>query len=172
LLVKPEPFTVRVNAVPPAWAIAGLRLLIAGVAFPAEMVNVEPLETSAVVLTVMVAEPCVAMSPASIVPVNWLALPKNVATGEPFHKMTELAANPEPFTVRVKAAPPACAVDGLRLLMFGVAGPIVNIELLETAPFVPTVTGADPCAAMRVAPTAPVSWVALTNVVGRGSPFH
>lgn len=172
LLVNPDPFTVSVNAVPPACAIAGLRLLMAGVEFPGEIVKVEPLDTKALVLTVTVAAPCVRMSPASMVPVNWLAFPKNVTTGDPFQRMTELAANPEPFTVMVNAAPPACAVAGLRLVIAGVAGPIVNIELLDTAPFVPTVTAAVPCAAIRLAATVVVSWVAPTKVVGRGTPFH
>ena len=75
-----------------------------------------------------------------------MALANVVDRGAPFHKMAEVALNPEPFTVRVKAAPPACAEDGLRLLMEKFLDPaeMVNIELLDTAPLLLTVTAADP----------------------------
>jgi len=84
-------------------------------------------------------------------------LPKVVPSDPPFHKMIELAANPDPFTVRVNAAPPACALDGLILLMVGVAGPMVNVELLDTRPLVFTATLTVPGAAIRLAPTEPVN---------------
>ena len=136
--------------------------------------NVELLDTVPLVLTVTVADPCVAMRAALTAPLNWEAFPKVVGRGDPFHKMVELAANPEPFTVRVNAAPLACTIDGLRLLITGftVAGVIVKVELLDTVPFVLTATVAVPCAAMRLAPTAPVNWLALPNAVGRADPFH
>ena len=70
-------------------------LTVAGV-----MVNVELLDTAPFVLTVTVAVPCAAMRLAPTVPVNWLALPKVVGRADPFHKIVELAANPEPFTMR------------------------------------------------------------------------
>jgi hypothetical protein len=88
-----------------------------------------------------------------------LAPPKVVGSGDPFHKIVELAANPEPFTVRVSPAPPACAIEGVMVLIVGfkVDDEIVNVELLDTVPFVLTVTVAVPGAAMRPAPTAPAN---------------
>jgi hypothetical protein len=71
--------------------------------------------------------------------------------------MIELAANPEPLTVKLNAAPPACAIEGFRLLITGIAGVIVNVEPLDVVPFVLTVTVADPCAAIRLAATAPLN---------------
>jgi len=59
---KPAPFTVRVNVGPPAGADDGLRLLIdKGPGAAAVIVNVEPFDIAAPVLTVTVAVPCVAM---------------------------------------------------------------------------------------------------------------
>ena len=80
-----------------------------------------------------------------------------VARADPFHKMVELAVNPEPFTVRVNAAPPACADDGLRLLIVAGAGAIVNVALLETVPLLLTVTATVPCVVMRLAPIGPLN---------------
>jgi hypothetical protein len=57
-----------------------------------------------------------------------------------------LAVNPEPFTVSVKAGPPACVIDGLRLLMaaFTVAAEMVKAAAFDTVPLVLTVIVADP----------------------------
>jgi hypothetical protein len=85
-------------------------------------------------------------------------LPKIVGIAAPFHKMVELAANPEPVTINVNAAPPACAVDGLRLLIVeAVAGVTVKLTLLDAVPPVLTVTGKVPVAVMRLAATAAVN---------------
>jgi hypothetical protein len=157
LAVNPEPFTVKANAGPLACAIEGLRLLIVGFPVAGEIVKVEPLDTVPSVLTVIAADPCVAMRLAPTAPVSWVALKKLVGKGVPFHRIVELALNPEPFTVRVKARPPDCAEDGLRLLIVPFAVAIVNVELLEIAPPLLTVMTAAPCPAMRLAPTAPVS---------------
>ena len=79
-----------------------------------------------------------------------------VGTAEPFHNTVELAANPEPFTVRVNDPPPATAVAGLRLLITGeapAAGVIVKDRPFEEVPFVFTVIVGEPAAAMRLAAT-------------------
>ena len=154
---NPEPFTVRVNAAPPACVDDGVRLLIAGCGVPAKIVKAELLDTVPFVLTVTLAVPCVAMRLESTIPVNCAPLPNIVASGDPFHKIAELAANPEPFTVRVNAAPPACVDDGLRLLMVAVPGAIVKFELFDTVPAVLTVTTTVPCAVIRLAPIGPVN---------------
>ena len=144
LAANPEPFTVRVNGAPPACAIDGVRLLIVGLVMAGAIVNVELLDTVTLDRTVTVAVPCAAMRMGSTFAFNCVALTKNVTIGAPFHKIVELAANPEPFTVRVKADPPAAVVDGLVLVITGftVGAAIVNVELLDTAPFVLTVTAA------------------------------
>jgi hypothetical protein len=108
---------------------------------------------------------------------NWLALTYVVNTDEPFHRTVELAAsNPEPLTVKVKAGPPACAVEGEMLLMAAtgivLSGVIVKIKLLATTPPLFTDTVAAPGDLMRMALIFAVSWVALTNVVETDEPFH
>jgi hypothetical protein len=78
-----------------------------------------------------------------------------------------------PFSVRVKAEPPATTKLGLRLVMAYPDELIVNVVAPEAAPpgFV-AVTLALPAAAIRLAATDAVSWVALTNAVGSAEPFH
>lgn len=82
-----------------------------------------------------------------------MALTKVVGSGFPVHRTTELAVKAEPFTVKVKAAPPACAVEGFRLVMTGSgfvpATLIVNVTPFEAAPLVLTVTVAVPDTAMK-----------------------
>jgi len=157
LAANPEPFTVRVNAAPPACALDGLRPLMVGVG--GAIVNAEPFDNSPFALTVTVTVPGAAMRLEETVPVSWLAFPKVVDSGVPFQKIVELAENPEPFTVKVKVPPPACAVDGFRLLITGftVAVATVNVELFDTRPLVFTATVTVPGAVMRLAPTEPVN---------------
>ena len=54
---------------------------------------------------------------------------------------------------------PVSASEGLRLLIAKPVGSgvMVNVELLDTAPLLLTVTAAVPCEAIRLAPTAPVN---------------
>jgi len=172
LAANPEPFTVRVKAGPPTCPAAGLMLLMVGFTTGATIAKVELLETAPFPLTVTATDPCVAMRLAATAPVNCAALPKVVGRADPFHMIVELAANPEPFTVRVNAAPPACALAGTTPLMVGlsVAATIVNVTLLDVAPLVLTTIAADPWVAMRLAVTAPVNWFELTKDVDRGVP--
>src|SRR5260370_37491281 len=62
--------------------------------------------------TVTVAVPVAAMSVAGIAAVSWAEETKVVARGDPFHCTTEPPTKLVPFTVRVKAAPPAVAAAG------------------------------------------------------------
>jgi hypothetical protein len=169
---KLEPFTVRVNAAPPAVAEFGLRLDSEG---GPDIVNVNTLEVAPPgFCTVTLAVPCEAMSVADTEAVNWLPLMKVVDKEVPFHITAAPDAKLDPFTVRVNAAPPAIAEFGLRLDIESVPGGlIVNVNTLEVAPpgFC-TVTFAVPCEAMRAADTGAVNWLALTNVVVRADPFH
>jgi hypothetical protein len=73
----------------------------------------------------------------------------------------------------MKAAPPAVAELGLKLVIAGAGGLIVKPTALEAdPPGLVTLTLALPAAAIRLAATDAVSCVALTNVVGMAVPFH
>lgn len=71
------------------------------------------------------------------------------------------AANPLPFTVRVNAAVPAVVELGLSALICG-AAVMGKSALFEVTPLENTVTVTVPSAAMRLAETGAVSWLALT----------
>ena len=77
--------------------------------------------------TVTLAVPAVAMSAARIDAVTWVEETYVVVRFEPFHLTTELEMKLVPFTVRVKAAPPAVADEGLRLVVVGTGLLIVNV---------------------------------------------
>jgi len=134
-----------------------MRRLSVGLAVAGVIVNVELLDTKPLVLTVTVTVAGAVMRLAPTDPVNWLALPKVVPSVPPFHKMSELGVKPEPFTVRVNAAAPACVLVGLMLVSVGIAGVIVNVEPLDTVPFVLTATVTAPGVVMRLAPTDPIN---------------
>src|ERR1039457_5991806 len=111
---NPVPFTVRVKADPPAVAELGLRLVMANV----PTVKLAPLEVLPPGLaTVMVAVPARAVRLAGPAAVNCVALTNVVDSKDPFHSTADPFTNPVPFTVRVKADPPAVAAFGLRLVM-------------------------------------------------------
>ena len=86
----------------------------------------------------------------------------------PFHRTFEVETKPVPVTVRVKAAPPAVAEEGERVVMEGTglfAGLMVKDLIPERPPpgvGLKTVTEAVPAVAMSVAGIAAVSWVAET----------
>lgn len=159
---KPVPLTVRVKAAPPAVAELGLRLVIVGLGL---MVNVTPAEVPPVVLTVTLAVPAVVMRPAGTAAVSFVALTNVVVRAVEPHSTVAPLTKFVPLIVRVKAAPPAVAELGLRLVMdTGGAELMVNVAPAEVPPVVVTVTLAVPTAAIRLAGTAAVSWLALTNV--------
>jgi len=140
--------------------VDGLRVVIVGVV-AAVIVKMELLDAVPFALTDTRAEPVEPICFAATAAVNWVALTKVVGNGDPVHKTVDPAVNPEPFTVSVKAAPPACAAAGLRLLMVGVPPPpadeIVKLAALDVVPFVLTATLAAPAVAMKVALTEAVS---------------
>ena len=173
-LTKLLPFTVSVKAAPPAAALLGATVVNVGVEAPV-IVKVRALEIAPPgFCTVTEAVPAAAMSAAGIAAVSWVALTKVVVRFAPFQRTTEPLTKLLPFTVSVKAAPPAAALLGETVVNVGVEAPvIVKVRALEIAPpgFC-TVTEAVPAAAMSVAGIAAVSWVALTKVVVRFAPFQ
>ena len=160
---KPVPFTVRMKAGPLAVAAMGLREVITGSAATVKLAapEVTPFST-----TVTDAVPGVAMRLAVTWAVNCVEFTKVVLSDVPFQSTTAPETKPMPFTVKVKATPPAAAVLGLREVMAG-PGAMVKVTPLEATPFSATVTVAEPAVVTRLAGTWAVNCVALTNVVVR-----
>lgn len=77
-----------------------------------------------------------------------------------------------PLIVMVKAALPATAREGLRLVRTGAGGLTIKLAPGETPPTVLTVMLAVPGLAIRLAGTAAVSCVGLKLVVVSALPFH
>jgi hypothetical protein len=149
-------------------AKVGLRDVIAG---PATMVKVAAAEASPFSTTVTEALPGVLMRLAATMAVNWVALTKVVLSADPFHSTTAVERKPAPFTLKVKAVPPAVAVLGLSEVI-AAPGAIVNVAPAEVTPFSVTATVTDPALATRLAATGAVNCVALTNVVVSAVEFH
>ena len=90
--MKLLPLTVRTKAGPPAVTDDGLMLVMFGTGFAALMVNAIEFEVPPPgdgLKTVIVALPPLAMSPAGIEAVSWLALTKVVERSDPFQRTTD-----------------------------------------------------------------------------------
>lgn len=123
--------------------------------------------------------PAAAMSEAGIEAVNCVALTNVVVLADPTQATVAPETNPLPFTVSVKALPPATAVDGASEVRDGRAETggalIVNDTVPDRSPLsvFTTATGAVPAAVRKLAGMAAVSCVALTSVVAAiRVPFH
>ena len=141
------------------------------IAGPATMVKVAAAEASPFSTTVTEALPGVLMRLAATMAVNWVALTKVVLSADPFHSTTAVERKPAPFTLKVKAVPPAVAVLGLSEVI-AAPGAIVNVAPAEVTPFSVTATVTDPALATRLAATGAVNCVALTKVVVSAVEFH
>src|ERR1700680_1851355 len=110
---KLVPFTVRVNAAPPADALVGESEVIVGTGLltaNGELADVPP--PGAGFVTVTLNDPAVAISVAVIAAVICEALTKVVGAAVPLKFTTDDELKFEPFTVRVNASPPAKAFVG------------------------------------------------------------
>jgi len=112
------------------------------------------------VITFTEAEPAVAISAAVIAAVSLVALTKFVALFDPFHWTVESLKKPEPFTVRVNAAPKACVLAGdseerLKAMM------VKGSWLLEGTPACTTATVPDPAEVRSLAASCALICVAL-----------
>jgi hypothetical protein len=179
--MNPVPLTVKVKPTPPAVALEGEIELIVGTGlFAALMVKAKFPQVpppGAGLETVTCAVPAAAMSAAVMAACNWVALTKVVVRFEPFHRTTDPLTNPLPFTVKVKAAPPAVALEGEIEVIAGTGlGAVIVKAILPQVPppgaGLKTVTWAVPAAAISAAVMAACNCVALTNVVVRFAPFH
>src|SRR5512134_2654879 len=178
--MKFVPFTVNVNAAPPAVAEVGERVDSVGTGLLAVIGNDTPPEVpppGVGLNTVTCAVPAVAMSAAVIDAVSCVAETNVVVRLAPFHRTTEPATKFVPFTVSVNAAPPAVAEVGERVDTVGTG--LLAVIGNDTCPEVPppgvglnTVTCAVPAVAMSAAAIDAVTRVAETNVVVRLVPFH
>ena len=124
--------------------------------------------------TVTETVPAAAMSAAEIA-VTIVLLANVVARADPFQFTTEPVTKPEPFTVSVKAAPPAVALLGEIELIAGTGFWMVNLAEFDVAPPVPgflTVTFTVPAVVRSVAGICAVTCVLLTKVVTRAELFH
>jgi hypothetical protein len=103
--------TFREKVDPPAVALAGAKLVIAGRGSDeAETVKGADAEATPELDTVIDAAPAAAISPGEIAAVSCVALTKVVARGELFQLTTEPFTKFVPFTVRVK---PVVVQDGV-----------------------------------------------------------
>ena len=112
-LAKLVPVSVNVNAAPPTVVLAGAievsvkpEPLIVNDRVP----DVPPPEAAFV--TVTLAVPAVAISASVIAAVNCDGLTNVVVLAAPLNFTIDVDTKPVPFTVRVKAAPPAVALVG------------------------------------------------------------
>jgi hypothetical protein len=164
-LTKSLPLTVNVKLGPPAVVLEGLRLVIPGTGLLIVKVSVLEVPPPAPGLNAATdAVPAVAISAAVIDALSRFAFMKVVNRSDPFHRTTEVGIKFDPLTVRLKPAPPAVALDGLRLVRTGTPDLIVKVNALEVPPpgvGLNTVTDADPTAAMSAAVMEAVNWLAL-----------
>ncbi len=112
-VAKPVPVRVNVNAAPPTVVLAGA--IEVSVRADPLIVNdrvpdVPP--PGVAFVTVTLAVPAVAISAAVIAAVTCVALTNVVVLAAPLNFTTDEDTKPVPFTVRVKAAPPAFALVG------------------------------------------------------------
>ena len=118
------------------------------------------------------AVPADAMSDAGTCAVSCPALTKVVVRLLPFQVTCVPETKLAPLIVRVKAAPPARAKSGDKLVNVA-AGLMVKVTAGgETCSGEDTVTAAVPAEAISEAGTAAVTCPALTNVVVRALPFQ
>ena len=127
-VAKPVPVRVNVNAGPPTAVLVGV--IEASVRADPLIVNdrvpdVPP--PGVAFMTVTLAVPAVAISAAVIAAVNCVALTNVVVLAAPLNFTTDVDTKPVPFTVRVKAAPPAVALVGEREVSIGAGLLMVKI---------------------------------------------
>lgn len=174
-LTKFVPFTVKVKAALPAVALVGERLVMPGTGlFTVKFEAAEVPPPGAGFTTFTERVPAVATSLAVMLAVSCVALTKVVVRLLPFTCTTDVLTKLPPFTVKVKAAPPAVALAGERLVIVGDGLLIVKVAAAEAPALgagLATVMESVPADAMSPAGILAVSCVALTKVVVRLEPL-
>ena len=174
--MKFVPVTVNVKLAPPAPAVVGFMDAAVGAGLSTVKVSALEVPPAGVgVETVTETVPLAAMSAAVICACSWVLDTKVVGRALPFQFTVESEIKFVPFTVSVKAAPPATAELGFMDAAVGEGLPMAKVSALEVPPpgaGVETVTEAVPPAAMSALPICACSCVLDTKVVGRALPFH
>ena len=172
---KPVPFTVSVKAGPPRVLLFGVSEVSVGTGLLMLKVAAFDVPPPGVGLnTVTCAVPPVAISAAVMAAVTWAPLTKVVVRLKPFHCTTEAPTKFEPFTVSVKADPPARALGGESVVIPGTGLFTENVAGFDVLPVeeLNTVTCGVPAFAISLAGTVAVTCELLTKVVVRATPFH
>ena len=116
LEIKFVPFTLSVNAGPPAAAFGGEIPVMVGIGlFRALMVKIDARDVpppGGGFVTVTCTVPAAAISDAEINAVIWVAFTRVVGRALPFQFTTELPVKFAPFTVRLNAGPPEVTLWG------------------------------------------------------------
>lgn len=114
------PFTVSVNAAPPAVALLGERVVMVGNGLlMVKVADAEVPPPGAGFVTVTLIVPPVAISAARMAAVSCVALTNAVVFAAPLKFTTAPLTKPVPLTVSVNAAPPAVALAGDSDVMTG-----------------------------------------------------
>jgi hypothetical protein len=109
---NPDPFTVNTKLIPAAIALDGTREVMLGIGLPIVMVNeFEVPPPGEGLATVTSAGPMAAMSLEGMLAMSCEVLTNVVMRLLPLHCTTDVWTKFAPFTVRVKAAPPAGTTD-------------------------------------------------------------
>jgi hypothetical protein len=170
---KPVPLTVSAKPTPPALTVAGEILVIDG-----ETVKTTALDTpppGAGFETVICMRPALAISAAVICAVNCVELTNVVVRLLPLKRTTAVGRNLVPFTVNVKAIPPAVKLGGDKLLTIGTGLLTVRLTVPDCPPLgegLNTLIGNVPFTAMSAAVICAVNCVLLMNVVMRSLPLN
>ena len=115
---KPDPLTVRLKPPLPGVIAVGLSDEIVGPLL-APILNGKELETSPLVVTVMLAAPAETIRLAGTEAVSCVEFTKLVVRGVPLNDTMDVFWKLLPLTVRVKALPPGVAKFGLRPVTVG-----------------------------------------------------
>src|SRR5262245_14530592 len=133
---NPVPFTVRVNAGPPAPALFGESDVRVAGAGGLVIVKVRALDAAALGFTTVTwLVPAAVISLAGIAAGSWALPMKVVVRAASFQRTVAPDTNPVPFTVRVNAGPPAPALFGERDVTAD-PGTTVTVAVPLTAPLV------------------------------------
>lgn len=134
-LTKFDPFTVKLNVVPPAVAPAGESDEISGIGMLGGVIVKLPAPLlpppGGGLVTTTFADPAAAMSVAGIAAVICVGLTYVVARGEPFQLTTDFVRSEEPLTVSVNPSLPAAAEVGEIVVRIGTG---LGLEELELQP--------------------------------------
>jgi hypothetical protein len=137
---KPVPFTVRVNPGSPAVFTVGEILVTANGGRGGTILNGRVLEIPPPnapfegVVTEMLADPTVEISPPGTKPAITVEFPYDVTSGVPLKFMTELLTKLEPNTSMVRLIRPAETLGGLREEMTGASALMGNSTDVESPP--------------------------------------